>query len=307
MSLYRKYRPKTFEEMIGNEEQIKSLKKLLDKQNDKPHTFLFTGFAGTGKTTLARICANYLGATEMNITEINTADNRGIDTAREIIENMKYKPILGKAKVYIIDEVHKTTPDWQNAMLKPLEDTPNHIYFFLCTTNPEKLIKPLLSRTVTINLEPLSYENAIKLVKSVARQEGKVLDRDVVIEIASNCNQSHRTALVLLEKVLNIDNKEEALKIINNGFDAEDDKQVIDLCRILLNGKSWREVVKVLKGLRIKEPEEIRYSVLGYMASVLLNNPNDKVANIILNFSESFYDSKFAGLTLACYNSFYFK
>ncbi len=305
MSLYQKYRPTNFEEMIGNEETIKSLKNIFSRQ-DKPHCFLFTGEAGTGKTTLARICAKELGTDEFNIYEINTANNRGIDTAREIIDSIRYKPFSGKAKVFIIDEVHKTTNDWQNSMLKPLEDTPDYVYFFLCTTNPEKLIKPLLSRLTIIELEPLNYDNAIILVKSICKKENIVLDRDIILLIAENCKNSHRNALVLLEKVIGLD-KEQAIKIINQGFDESVEKQAIDLCRILLNSKSWNEVANILKGLKNTDVEEIRYSVLGYMSSVMLNNPNDKVANIIQNFAENFYDSKFAGLILACYNSFYFK
>ena len=142
MSLYLKYRPKDFDEMVGNDETIESLKKLIQKE-DRPHTYLFTGQSGCGKTSAARICANKLGAKGHSIIEINSSNNRGIDTARDIIDQMQYKPLEGNIWVFIIDEIHQTTSVAQNALLKPLEDTTDSAYFFLCTTDPQKLIKPL--------------------------------------------------------------------------------------------------------------------------------------------------------------------
>ena len=143
LELYRKYRPTTLDQMVGNEATIKSLKKELENGS---HTFLFTGNAGCGKTTLARIIAKEVGAGELSIREINSADNRGIDTAREVMEQMRFNPSDGDALVWILDEVHMISSAGPNAFLKALEDTPSHCYFFLCTTNPEKLISPLKTR-----------------------------------------------------------------------------------------------------------------------------------------------------------------
>src|SRR5690606_15380302 len=91
----------------------------------------------------------------LSIREINSANNRGIETARQIIDQMRFMPAGGSTLVYIIDELHMATKDWQNAMLKPLEDTPAHVFFFLCTTNPEKLIAPLKSRCLEVKFNSL--------------------------------------------------------------------------------------------------------------------------------------------------------
>ena len=155
MELYRKYRPQTEDEMVGNESAIKAVKKELENGS---HVFLFTGNAGCGKTTMARIIAKEVGAGDLSIREINSAENRGIDTARDILEQMQYMPSDGDALVWIFDECHKWTNDMQNAMLKPLEDTPDHVYFFLCTTDPQKLIKPLVTRCSVVAMKPLNDE-----------------------------------------------------------------------------------------------------------------------------------------------------
>ena len=129
MELYRKYRPNALDEMVGNEATIKSLKKELENGS---HTFLMTGPAGCGKTTLARIMAKEVGAGPLSIHEINSAENRGIDTAREVMEQMRFNPSDGNAIVWIFDECHQWLAPVQNAFLKALEDTPAHCYFFLC-------------------------------------------------------------------------------------------------------------------------------------------------------------------------------
>ena len=165
MELYRKYRPSTLDEMVGNEATIKSLKAELENGS---HVFLMTGPAGCGKTTLARIMAKEVNAGPLSIHEINSAENRGIDTAREIMEQMRYNPSDGDAIVWILDEMHQITSAGQNALLKALEDTPEHCYFFLCTTDPQKLIAPLKTRCSIINVKPLTNEEMTYLLKRTA-------------------------------------------------------------------------------------------------------------------------------------------
>ena len=119
MELYRKYRPNTLDEMVGNQATIKSLQKELENGS---HVFLMTGPAGCGKTTLARIMAKEVGAGPLSIHEINSAENRGIDTAREVMEQMRFNPSDGDAIVWIFDECHQWLGPVQNAFLKALED-----------------------------------------------------------------------------------------------------------------------------------------------------------------------------------------
>ena len=161
MNLYNKYRPKDFNEMVGDSAIIENLKTNIKKE-DKSHVYLFTGPAGCGKTTAALICANYIDNPQ--VIEINSANNRGIDTAREIIENINGRPIMGGSWVYIIDEVHETTKDWQDAMLKPLESTPPYVYFFLCTTNPEKLKTAVKNRCSIYNFKSINTNRGLLFI-----------------------------------------------------------------------------------------------------------------------------------------------
>ncbi len=302
MSLYRKYRPKTFGEMIGNKDQIESLKSILDKK--ETHSFLFTGEAGTGKTTAARICAQLLNGSDMSIMEINSANNRGIDTARMIIETLHMTSIDGKTTIYIIDEIHMTSKDFQNAMLKPLEDTPNHVYFFLCTTNPEKLIAPLKSRCSLYKFNPLEYKQIERLLNIVNRKEQLKVSKEIIEEIGDSSKGVPRTALVMLEMFTGMDEKE-AMQLLSNGL-AEDNKEIIALCRELLSKEtSWKNITIIIKQLAGEDIEKIRHSVMGYMGSVLLSGKNNQAAKILDMFSEPFYNTGRNGLILACYNSIY--
>lgn len=300
MSLYRKYRPQTFDEMIGNESEIDAFRKILEKEN-RPHTYLFTGPSGCGKTTLARIAASKLGADELSISEINSADNRGIDTAREIIQQMRYVPAGSGLRIYIIDELHMTSKDWQNAMLKPLEDTPDHVYFFLCTTNPEKLAAAFKNRCTQVAVVAQDNEALYRYMRRIAKKEGLEVPKDIIRDIAENCDGSPRRALVLLEKVSEVDDERAMKDIITIGPEAE--KETIELCRALIGKYNWKQVAEILTGLKKEDPEKVRRAVMGYMNSVLLKKANNQAAMTLECFSEPLYNTGFPGLTLACYQS----
>lgn len=304
MNLYRKVRPKTFDDVLGNEAEIESLQKLLEKGESQ--CFVIAGDSGCGKTTLARIAADTLGADSLTYKEINSSNNRGIDTARELQNELKYKIPGGQSRVYVIDEAHGTTPDWKRAMLKPLEDTPKAVYFFLCTTDPKKLFKgdegrAIKTRCKLITVSALKPELIYRLLKKTARKEGIEIDTEVLEEISENCNGSPRQAIELLEKVADLDEKKTQLKAISGQGEA--DQETIELCRELLKPARWGTISKILKGLKDLDVEKIRYAVLGYMNSVLLNSGKGQAAWVIECFEEPFYNSGKAGLTLACFQA----
>lgn len=301
MSLYNKYRPKDFNEMVGDSIIIDNLKTIMSQEN-KPHTYLFTGPPGCGKTTAALICARkYINNAE--VIEINSANNRGIDTAREIIEQIQGRPISGSNWVYIINEPHKTTKDWQEAMLSPLEFTPEYVYFFLTTTNPEMLTRQLKSRCEQVKFNSIDNDSLCRLLGKISRKEGKDIDEEVLEEIAFNCDGSARNALILLEKILNIGDKREALHVIKKGIE-DDIPEIKKICNLLLGkNTSWTEISAILDTIKDKEVESVRRMILGYMTKVLLDKDSRKAAVIMESFLDPFYNSGFPGLVYACYQA----
>jgi DNA polymerase-3 subunit gamma/tau len=301
MPLHTDYRPKTLEEIVGNKATVSSLSSILNRERKKiPHAYLFHGPSGCGKTTFARIVSNELGCSEHDYIEINAGNNRGIDTARNILKNLRYKPLVGETKVILLDEVHATTKDFQNALLKSLEDTPSHVYFILCTTDPQKLLLTVRNRCMMFEVKKLSEEKLIEILRNVCEKETNKIEHVTLEQIANKADGCPRQALILLDGVIDLGPRERRRAI--QSFKTQEEK-TIDLCRALLKKDKWLNISKILKGLE-DEPEKVRWSVLGYMNSVLLGGNNNVQASItIIMFQEPFYDTGKAGLTLAAYKS----
>lgn len=302
MSLYLKYRPQSLDEIKGNEEVISALKTLLKKKDkeDFPHTFLFYGSTGTGKTTTARILAKELEVSNFDLREINVADFRGIDTVREIIKSSQFLPLNGSRRMWIIDEAQKLTSDAQNAFLKILEDSPAHVFFVICTTEPQKLIDTLKGRCLQFQMKPLTERQMYGLLRQIVIAEGQELTREVYDQIILDSMGSPRNALQILEQVLNVD-PENRLKIAQQT--AEKQSQSIELCRALIKNESWKGISQILQSIKDQDPESIRRHVLSYCQSILLRGEiNDRAGLIMELFKEPFYNSQFAGLVYACYS-----
>jgi DNA polymerase-3 subunit gamma/tau len=239
--------------------------------------------------------------TDQDFHEFNAANTRGIDTIREIRTTLDFKPWMGKMKIYLLDEAHKVTNDGQNALLKMLEDTPEHVIFILCTTEPEKLLKTIRTRCTTFQVKPLQKHLMMRLLRQVLIKEGyEVIGYGPILdEIIRVSEGLPRKALVLLDQVIGLD-LEEAKVAIEKSIISE--TKVIDLCRKLLEKgpNLWDRVAATIKGLD-DEPESIRYAILGYLGTTLLNTGDAKVAHMISIFSESFMYTGRAGLIATCF------
>lgn len=200
-ALYRKYRPQTFTE-VRDQDHIVTVLEGAIKKGTIPHAILFSGTRGTGKTTLARIFAHAIGASDLDIYEMDAASNRGIDDVRELKEAVHTMPYESPYKVYIIDEVHMLTKEAFNALLKTLEEPPAHVIFILATTEEEKLLDTILSRCQVFRFNSPSRAVLTQLAIDVAKKEGFKLSPEAGDLIALAADGSFRDALGIIQKVI---------------------------------------------------------------------------------------------------------
>lgn len=199
--LYRKHRPSSWAQVIGQDHIVDVLKETI-KQKHTAHAYLFSGSRGTGKTSVARILAKALGAAEEDVYEIDAASNRGIDDIRHLREHVSVLPFSSPVKVYIIDEVHMLSKDAWNALLKTLEEPPQHVVFILATTELDKVPDTIISRCQGFSFKRPSREVIRKEVTRVAKEEGYILDAGAGDLIALLGDGAFRDALGTLEKVI---------------------------------------------------------------------------------------------------------
>ena len=202
LALYRKYRPKSFKEVLGQDHIVKVLESSVDT-NKVSHAYLFVGSRGTGKTSVARIFAASIGVSVNDLYEIDAASNRGIDDIKLLREGVRVLPFDSKYKVYIIDEVHMLSKDAWGALLKTLEEPPKHVIFILATTEFHKVPETIISRCQVFTFKKPT-ENILKnVLEDVAKKEGFELDAGSAELLAILADGSFRDALGELQKDLN--------------------------------------------------------------------------------------------------------
>lgn len=252
-----------------------------------------------GKTSLARIVASELKCSSNNLIEIDTAIFNGVDTVRDINKSSQFTPLGGGVRIFIIDECHKLSTEAQNAFLKILEDTPEHIYFILCTTLEKSLIETVRGRCSRYQVSLLSDNEMGVLIESVCKKEKQTIEKEVLEQIVKSAQGHPRNALTILEQVLQTP-EDKRLKVAERAQELE--VEAIELCRALLARKNWGSISKILKSLKGQDdPESVRRMVLGYMSSVLLNKDEEQAGLVLECFEEPFYNGGFPLLVSACY------
>lgn len=199
--LYRKYRPKKFGEVLG-QDHIVGLLEVAVGDKKFSHAYLFSGPRGTGKTSVARILSNEIGCHEYDRLEMDAASSRGIDEIRSLRDGVHTSPMRGEFKVYIVDEVHMLTKEAFNALLKTLEEPPSHVVFILATTEPEKLPDTVISRCQHFAFKKLPENILRSSMLKIAKKEGIEIDEETAGLIALFADGSFRDAQTMLDQLL---------------------------------------------------------------------------------------------------------
>lgn len=280
-----KWRPRSFDAVVGQQATLLALQHALDK-NQLHHAYLFTGSRGVGKTTIARILAKSLNCSQgisshpcgscelcvsidngtcVDVIEIDAASRTKVEDTRELLDNVPYAPVQGRFKVYIIDEVHMLSNHSFNALLKTLEEPPEHVKFILATTDPQKLPITVLSRCLQFHLRNFNVEQIAQQLTNILTQENIAFEAEALTSIAQCANGSMRDALSLLEQVIafganNVTLQaaqqilgtavaEQTLKLLEQII-ASDARQAIMIVRDLAaNNADFTQVLKLLQGL----------------------------------------------------------
>lgn len=306
-ALYRKYRPLDFNQMIGQDALVMSLKNQI-KNNEVSHAYLFSGTRGTGKTSAAKIfaravncehpidgnpcnkcksCLSNLNNTSVDVVEMDAASNNGVDDIRDLKDKVIYPPTFLKYKVYIIDEVHMLSKGAFNALLKILEEPPSHLIFILATTEKEKIPATILSRTQKFEFSRVSLENIIKRLKYISQMEGKTLDDEVYLLIAKTSDGAMRDALSVLDQLLSFDSDHISIEKAMDVLGISSSESLFELTSAYLN-KDAERAISVIDDIAIQGKDflSLNNQLLKHMRDLMLvrtlKNPENLVYSTYL-------------------------
>lgn len=297
-----KYRPQSLNDVMGQDAVVKSIRDSL-KRPTRPHTFMFTGPSGTGKTTLSRIIATAVGCLPSNVLEVDAASNSGVDAMREVTATLRYQGFGDTPnRAIIIDEAHALSKQAWQSMLKPIEEPPPHVFFFICTTEANKVPETIVTRCQNYLLKPVRFDDIMDLLERVAEAEGLSTPTPVLEVAGRACSGSPRQALVMLSTIQDCKDVDEAHRLVET---AAENKEVIDLCRLMIRGDlDWRQLTSTLKAMPEMPAESIRIVIVNYLAACAMGAKSEKEATRIVDmlheFSRPFPTSdKLAPLLLA--------
>lgn len=301
--LYKKYRPKNLSNVIGQQAAVSKLEGYIER-NSLPHVLLITGPSGCGKTTIGRILKKVLKCGNADFTETNGASFNGVKDARAIEQRMNGAPIDGECRIWLIDECHRITDAAWDVLLKPLEDTPDHVYFFLCTSEPQKVKRTVKTRCSEIAVSNISKKDLGNFVCNICKKEKTKLSKAITNNLLEIADGSARQALVLLDGIIMIKDEDEQMSILESADVRARSETIV---KMLLNPKKntrneLRRLLLDMKGKK-EDVEGIRRMILGYVTTVGLRNPKITPRCLLIyeSFCENFYNTGFAGLVFGCY------
>ena len=300
--LYRKYRPKTFGEIVGQEHIIKTLTNAL-KLDKIAHAYLFTGVRGTGKTSVARLLAKAVNCLEkkssepcnkcqaceeinqnksMDLVEVDAASNRGIDEIRELRDGIKFSPSSLKYKVFIIDEVHMLTREAFNALLKTLEEPPAHVIFILATTEIHKVPQTIISRCQKFDFHKLTLDKIVERLNWIANQEKVKIEKSALELIAVNADGSVRDGESLLGQIMSMEDKNITLEEVQSILGIVDIKAVQDLVQYLIEKESGKAISHI-NNISNHGYDLIQFtkSLIGYLRKMMILKVDPNLSKLV--------------------------
>ena len=311
LPLYRKYRPQTFKDLIGQENIVKALSNAINL-NKISHAYLLCGPRGTGKTTTARIiakslncakgptlepcgecpsCKDIANSTPIDVIEIDAASNRKVEDARNILEKIQFVPVNGRYKIYIIDEVHMLTTEAFNTLLKTLEEPPENVIFILATTEPHKVLDTIISRCQRFDFRRITTQDIVARLKYICEQEKISITEDALYTIARSSAGGMRDSLALLDQISVLDtDKEITADDVNEMLGRLSFETLFELSCALLNSDTQNSVILLDKIYnKGNEPLQIITNLIQYFRNLLVvkNCTDRKIAAELAQLSEA--------------------
>lgn len=254
-ALYRKYRSKTFDELLGQEHVVNTLKNQI-LSNNIAHAYLFCGIRGTGKTSTAKIlaravnctnntdgnpcnecesCKSILDDSNIDVIEMDAASNNSVEDIRDLRDKLRFLPVKSKYKVYIIDEVHMLSKGAFNALLKTLEEPPAHLLFILATTEPQKIPATIISRCQRFDLKRITVENMVKSMRNICNDMGVEADDRALRLIASNADGAMRDAQSILDRCMTFNSEKIKYEDVNELLGIVNFDTIVELCGLIID------------------------------------------------------------------------
>lgn len=276
--MHNRFRPTAFTEVLGNASVKASIAEILSKPEENwPHAFLFSGDNGTGKTTCARILAKEVGAQPLGIVEINASDHRKLEDARELLKEAGTLNVFSNTQVFIIDEAQQFLSSASQAILKLLEEPPEHVYFIVCTTEPSKILKGLRERCIHYIMHPLSDKEALQLIKKVAKKDHiDTLSKNRAQLLIEKSRGIPRVLLTNLNLIKGCETFSDVRLLLDNQIN-EGSSEVVEIVRGILNvvdEATFQNLLRTHYDKLQSSPEGIRLMIGSYLSKVVISPSN---------------------------------